>query len=359
MFNCAYLIEGQRNDADKRKMAMAIRVAINGFGRIGRAFFRRAWHIPGIEIAAIKDLAGPATAAHLLRFDSVAGAFRRQVVNSETALFVDGKQVPYFSRTQPEDLPWQSLGIDLVLEATGLFVDRAQASRHLEAGAGRVVITAPSPDSDLTVVMGVNHGELDPARHLIVSNASCTTNCLAPLLKVLDETLRIEQGMFTSVHAYTNGQALPDQPHADMRRGRGGVGSMIPTTTGVLRAIYHVLPQLAGKIDGMSIRVPVPNVSLTDLVVRVGRKSVSGEINRILRRAARGALRGILAHTEKPLVSSDYNGNEHSAVVDGAMTKVIGGNLVRVVAWYDNEAAFARRLVELVRLVGEEELGQW
>lgn len=353
MLRCnANLIEAQPNVTGKGQKVMATRVAINGFGRIGRAFFRRAWQIPGIEIAAINDLASLPAAAHLLSFDSVAGAFRRRVANSDTALSVDGMQVPYFSRIRPEELPWQNLGIDLVLEATGLYADRSQASRHLEAGAGRVVITAPSPGSDLTVVMGVNNGEFDPARHRIVSNASCTTNCLAPLLKVLDETLRIERGMFTTVHAYTNGQGLLDQPHADLRRGRRATGSMIPTTTGVLRALYQVLPQLGGKIDGMSIRVPVPNVSLTDLVLKVGRKSASGEVNRILQRAACGVLQGILAHTEEPLVSCDYNGNEHSAVVDGAMTTVIGGDLVRVVAWYDNEAAFTRRLVELVRLVG-------
>jgi glyceraldehyde 3-phosphate dehydrogenase len=286
----------------------------------------------------------------------VAGAFRRRVKNSDTALFVDAKQVSYFSLIQPEELPWQSLGVDLVLEATGLYCDRALASRHLEAGAGRVVITAPSRDSDLTVVMGVNHGEFDPARHRIVSNASCTTNCLAPLLKILDETLRIERRMFTTVHAYTNGQGLLDQPHADLRRARGVAGSMIPTTTGVLRALNHVLPQLAGKIDGMSIRVPVPNVSVTDLVLAVSRKSADAEVNRTLQRAAWGELRGTISHTGEPLVSSDYNGNECSAVVDGTMTMVIGGDLVRIVAWYDNGAAFARRLVELVSLVGEEEL---
>jgi glyceraldehyde 3-phosphate dehydrogenase len=331
---------------------MAIRVAINGFGRIGRAFFRRAWRIPGIEIAAINDLAGPVVAAHLLRYDSVAGAFHGRVTESDGALAVNGKQVPYYSLTGPEELPWAGLGIDLVLEATGIFTGRAQAARHLEAGAERVIITAPSPDSDLTVVMGVNHCEIDPVRHRIVSNASCTTNCLAPLLKVIDNAFRIEHGFFTTVHSYTNGQVLLDQPYEDLRRCKAGVMNMIPTTTGVLRALYHVLPGLAGRIDGMSIRVPVPNVSLVDLVLTVGRDSSTVEVNRIIRKAARGTLRGILAQCEEPLASSDYNGNEHSAVVDSALTTVIGGNLVRVVAWYDNEAAFARRLVELVRLVG-------
>lgn len=331
---------------------MTLRVAINGFGRIGRAFFRRAHGIPEIEIAAINDLAGPGMAAHLLRYDSVAGFFRHRVTHEDAALCVDGITIPFFSGPDPATLPWRPLGIDLVLEATGVFTARAGAAGHLEAGAARVIISAPSPDSDLTVVMGVNHDDFDPARHLIVSNASCTTNCLAPLLKVMDETFRIREGLFTTVHAYTSGQPLLDRPHEDLRRARAGAGVMLPTTTGVLRALYHVLPGLTGKIDGMSVRVPVPNVSLVDLVMTVGRNTAKDEVNLVLKEAGERALKGIIGLCEEELLSSDFKGDEHSAVVDSALTMVIGGNMVRLLAWYDNEAAFSRRLVELVRLAG-------
>ncbi|HEY6839520.1 MAG TPA: type I glyceraldehyde-3-phosphate dehydrogenase [Geobacteraceae bacterium] len=331
---------------------MPLRVAINGFGRIGRAFFRRAWRTRALEIAAINDLADPATAAHLLRFDSVAGTSRWKVGHDDAALVVGGRRIPYYSFRHPGELPWRAEKIDLVMEATGVFTERAQASRHLEAGAGRVVITAPSADPDLTVVLGVNHGELDSTHHRILSNASCTTNCLAPVLKVIDDTLGIERGLFTTVHSYTNGQPLLDTPRTDLRRARGGAMTMLPTTTGATRALYRVLPGLAGKIDGMSIRVPTPNVSLIDLAVTVSRSTTTEEVNAIFKKAARGELRRILSHSEVPLVSSDYNGDDHSAVVDATLTTVTGGNLVRVVAWYDNEAAFSRRLVELARLVG-------
>ncbi|HTP66220.1 MAG TPA: type I glyceraldehyde-3-phosphate dehydrogenase [Geobacteraceae bacterium] len=332
---------------------MTLRVAINGFGRIGRAFFRRALGERGIEIAAINDPSGLEIAAHLLHYDSVAGPYRGRIDHNDTMLRVNGKTIPFFCRKDPAELPWRPEGIDLVLEASGIFTARSDAARHLEAGAGMVIITAPSPESDLTVVMGVNHDEFHPGRHRIVSNASCTTNCMAPLLSVIDGAFGIEHGFFTTVHSYTNGQALLDQPHEDLRRARAGALNMIPTTTGVLRALYHVLPGLKGRIDGMSIRVPVPNVSLVDLVLTVGRETDAGEVNRSLERASRGRLRGIIACTEEELVSADYRGNEHSAVVDSLLTAVIGGNMVRVVAWYDNEAAFARRLVELVRLAGK------
>ncbi|HEY6008647.1 MAG TPA: type I glyceraldehyde-3-phosphate dehydrogenase [Geobacteraceae bacterium] len=331
---------------------MSIRVAINGFGRIGRSFLRRAWRAPGIEIAAINDLAEPAVAAHLLSYDSVAGRFAGRIRHEPGALIVAGRRIPYFSQRHPEELPWRATGIDIVLEATGVLTRRVQALRHLDAGAARVIVTAPSDQPDITVVLGVNQHELDPGRHWLISNASCTTNCLAPLIKTLDDAFGIERGFFTTVHAYTNGQPLLDLPHADLRRARAAAMSMIPTTTGATRALCQVLPHLEGRVDGLSIRVPTPNVSLVDLTLTVGSRTTAAEVNRLLKSASRRNLRGIIDHLDGDHVSSDMDGNEHSAVVNGSLTTVSGGDLVRVVAWYDNEAAFSRRLVELVRLVG-------
>ncbi len=328
---------------------MALRVAINGYGRIGRCFHRARLNDPEIEIVAINDLTDAKTLAHLLKYDSVHGKLEVDVDVDGDELIIGGKRIKVFSEPDPEKLPWKELEIDIVLESTGRFRDREGASKHLKAGAKRVVISAPAKEPDITIVVGVNHNEYDPSKHFIVSNASCTTNCLAPVAKVLLENFGIESGFLTTVHAYTADQRLLDAPHKDKRRARAAALSMVPTSTGAAKAVGLVIPELKGKFNGISIRVPTPDVSLIDFVCVVKRDVTVEEVNGALREAAEGELKGILDYTEEELVSIDYTGNPHSAIVDGKSTDVINGNLVKVLAWYDNEWGYSVRLGDLMK----------
>ncbi len=334
---------------------MSIRVAINGFGRIGRNVLRSARErgVDDLHFVAINDLAESATLAHLLRHDSVHGRYAGTVEAGDSQLVVDGDEIAVLSERDPADLPWDELGIDVVVEATGRFRSRELAGRHLAAGARKVVISAPASGEDLTVVLGVNGHLYDGERHHIVSNASCTTNCLAPVAKVLLQDFGIVRGLMTTIHAYTMGQSILDGPHKDLRRARAAAQSMIPTTTGAARAISLVLPELAGKLDGMAIRVPTPDVSLVDLVVEVERDVTVGEVNEALRRAAEGDLAGILRVEDAPLVSVDFTGEEASSVVDALSTSVMGGRMLKVLTWYDNEWGYSCRVADLARRVGE------
>lgn len=332
---------------------MATRVAVNGFGRIGRNVLRAAKR-SGAELTfvAVNDLADAPTLAHLLKHDSVHGAYPGRVEADEDAVVVDGEPVRVFSERDPARLPWGELGVDVVVESTGVFRTRELASRHLEAGARKVVVSAPAIDEDATIVMGVNHDRYDPERHHLLSNASCTTNCLAPVAKVLLERFGFARGLMTTIHAYTAGQSVLDGPHKDLRRARAAAMSMIPTTTGAARAISLVLPELDGKLDGMAIRVPTPNVSLVDLVAEVEEDATPEEVNDAFRAAAQDGLAGILRVEDEPLVSVDYTGESASSVVDVPSTSVMGGRLVKVLAWYDNEWGYASRVVDLVGHVG-------
>ncbi len=330
---------------------MAVKVAINGFGRIGRSIFRAAWAADGVEIVAINDLNSPEVLAHLLKYDSVHGIFAPLVQTTAKGLMVAGRLIRVCEIQDPADLPWHELGVDIVLEATGKFTERAQAARHLEAGASRVIITAPGYGEDITLCMGINHHKYDPALHRVLSNASCTTNCLAPVAKVLLENFGIVKGMMTTVHAYTNGQQILDYPAKDLRRARAAALSMIPTTTGAARAVAKVLPELAGRLDGIAVRVPTPNVSLISLVAETERNTTIEAVNQALQKASEGHLKGILAYCEEPLVSVDFNGNPASSVVDALSTNVLGGNMVKVLSWYDNEWGYSNRVVDLVRHV--------
>jgi glyceraldehyde 3-phosphate dehydrogenase len=332
---------------------MALKVGINGFGRIGRVLFRAAWGTPGLEVVAVNDLTDAGTLAHLLKHDSVHGTFRPEVLSKGESIFVDGRPVRVSAHKDPGSLPWRELGVDVVVESTGRFTDRAGAGKHLEAGARKVVITAPAKDPDVTVVLGVNEGAYDPARHHVVSNASCTTNCLATVARVLLDRFGIRRGYCTTVHAYTNDQNIHDFPHKDLRRARAGALSMIPTTTGAARAVGLVLPSLKGKLDGLAIRVPTPNVSVVDLTAELERPASVEAVNEAFRAAAAGPLRGILAYTDEPLVSVDFNGDAHSSVVDGPSTAVIDGQLVKVLAWYDNEWGYSCRVRDLVTFMGK------
>jgi len=333
---------------------MATRVAVNGFGRIGRNLFRAARGIPDIEFVAINDLTDASTLAHLLKYDSVHGTFAADVRADGDSLTVDGRTTRVFRERDPAALPWKELGIDIAIESTGLFTNREDADKHLKAGAPKVVISAPGKNADLTICMGVNEKEYDPAVHHLVSNASCTTNCLAPLAKVLLEEFGIVKGLMTTVHSYTNDQQILDLPHRDLRRGRAASLSMIPTTTGATKAATLVLPQLKGKLDGMAVRVPTPNVSLIDLVVETEKRTTVEEVNAALKSAAEGQLKGILEYCEAPLVSRDFNGNPASSIIDALTTNVIGGNMVKVIAWYDNEWGYSNRLLDLVRYIARK-----
>lgn len=332
---------------------MATRVAVNGFGRIGRNVLRAAKR-SGAELTfvAVNDLADARTLAHLLKHDSVHGAYPGRVEADEDAVVVDGEPVRVFSERDPARLPWGELGVDVVVESTGVFRTRELASRHLEAGARKVVVSAPATGEDATIVMGVNHDRYDPERHHFLSNASCTTNCLAPVAKVLLERFGFARGLMTTIHAYTAGQSVLDGPHKDLRRARAAAMSMIPTTTGAARAISLVLPELDGKLDGMAIRVPTPDVSLVDLVAEVEEDATPEEVNDAFRAAAQDRLAGILRVEDEPLVSVDYTGESASSVVDAPSTSVMGGRLVKVLAWYDNEWGYASRVVDLVGHVG-------
>jgi glyceraldehyde 3-phosphate dehydrogenase len=332
---------------------MSTRIAINGFGRIGRMVLRQAVREKNMQVIAINDLSEPKILAHLFKYDSVHGTFPGKVEAGNGYIEVNGVQIKVYAVKSPDELPWKSEKIDVVLEATGLFTARDQAALHLKAGAGKVIISAPATDPDLTIVMGVNDSMYDPEKHFIISNASCTTNCLAPVAKVLHENFGIEKGLVTTVHSYTNDQRILDLPHKDLRRARAAALSMIPTATGAARAISLVLPELKGKFDGMAIRVPTPNVSVVDLVALLSKSTDTDKVNTALKKASRGSLKGILDFSDEPLVSIDFNGNPHSSIVDGLSTKVIEGNLVKIISWYDNETGFSRRLIDLIYLVSQ------
>lgn len=330
---------------------MGIRVAINGFGRIGRCVFRAAAARPdaGLEVVAINDLTDPGTLAHLLQYDSVHGRFAGNVERTDTGLRVDGRDVAVSSVRNPGELPWKAHKVDVVVESTGLFTDGTKAKAHRDAGAGRVLISAPAKNVDATLAYGVNHESFDPKNHFVVSNASCTTNCLAPVAKVLHESFEVQHGLMTTIHSVTNDQKILDLPHSDLRRARAAFESMIPTTTGAAKAVGLVLPALQGKLNGFAVRVPTKNVSLVDFVATLGRKVTVDEVNQALRTAAAGPLAGVLGVSEAPLVSCDYIGNPHSSTVDAALTDVMDGNMVKVVAWYDNEWGYSNRVVDIVR----------
>lgn len=330
-----------------------VRVAINGFGRIGRNFIRAAYGRSMFEIVAINDLFDIKTLAHLLKYDSVLGSFPGQVTAESSAITVDGNPIKAFAERDPASLPWSDLNVDVVIEATGIFRKREGAAKHLEAGAKKVVITAPATNPDVTLVLGVNHQKYDPNNHHIISNASCTTNCLAPIAKVLLDNFGIEKGLMTTVHAYTSDQRLLDFGHSDLRRARAAALNMIPTTTGAARALSLVIPELEGKMDGISIRVPTPNVSLVDLSVVLGQSTTADAINSKFEEAAKSSLKGIIEYQREELVSTDFTSNPHSAIVDAPSTSVIQGNLAKVLAWYDNEFGFSNRLVELIEMIGK------
>ncbi|WP_136513602.1 type I glyceraldehyde-3-phosphate dehydrogenase [Geomonas edaphica] len=330
---------------------MALRVAINGFGRIGRCVLRAAAGTQEFEFVAINDLTDAKTLAHLLKYDSVHGKFPGEVSVDGNNIVVNGKAIKVLAVKNPAELPWKEMGIDIVLESTGLFTARDKAAQHLTAGAKKVIISAPATDPDLTVVLGVNDKEYDKNKHHIVSNASCTTNCLAPVAKVLQDSFGIERGLVTTVHSYTNDQNILDLPHKDLRRARAAALSMIPTTTGAAKAVSLVLPALKGKLDGMAIRVPTPNVSVVDLVATLSKATDAQEVNAALKAAADGPLKGILGFCEEPLVSTDFNGNALSSIVDAGCTKVIDGTMVKVISWYDNEMGFSSRVVGLMRIM--------
>lgn len=327
---------------------MALRVGINGFGRIGRNFLRTCLGQDGLEIVAINDLTDAASLAHLLKYDSVMGIFDADVQAKDNSLVVNGKEITISSIKDPAQLPWKDLNVDIALEATGHFIDRDGASKHITAGAGWVIISAPAKEPDATVCMGVNEETLDISSHKIISNASCTTNCLAPIAKIIDQKFTIKRALMTTIHSYTNDQRILDFPHKDLRRARAAAVSMIPTTTGAARAVGLVLPHLKGKLDGMAIRVPTPNVSLVDLVADLEKEATAESVNAALKEAADGPLKGILQYSEGPLVSIDVNGNPHSSIFDAPLTKVIGGNMVKVLSWYDNEWGYSTRLKDLM-----------
>jgi glyceraldehyde 3-phosphate dehydrogenase len=330
---------------------MAIKVGINGFGRIGRNIMRAALGSRDIEFVAVNDLTNAATLAHLLKYDSILGNLQATITATGDRISVDGNAFQVLSVKDPAQLPWKDLGVDIVFESTGLFTDRDSAARHLAAGAKKVIVTAPAKKPDVTVVLGVNTERYDPKAHHIISNASCTTNCLAPVAKVLHERFGIRKGWMTTVHSYTNDQQLLDLPHKDLRRARAAALSIIPTTTGAATAVGEVMPELKGRLDGISMRVPTPNVSIVDLVAVLDKKTTSEEVNAAFRDASNGPLKGILDYVEAPLVSIDYRGNPHSSSVDAPYTKVMDGDFVKVLSWYDNEWGYSNRCVDLLRLI--------
>jgi glyceraldehyde 3-phosphate dehydrogenase len=332
---------------------MSIRVGVNGFGRIGRVFFRAALGAKDIEIVGVNDLADAKTLAHLLKHDSVHGALPAEVAAKGEAIFVDGREVRVCAIKDPAHLPWKDLGVDIVIESTGLFSDTASASKHLQAGAKKVIISAPAKNPDATIVLGVNEKAYDPAKHRIVSNASCTTNCLATTVKVLDDAFGIKRGFASTVHSYTNDQKIHDFPHKDLRRARAGAVSMIPTTTGAATAVGLVLPHLKGKLDGIAIRVPTINVSVVDLTAELAKPASVEQVNDAFREAAAGSMKGILDATDEELVSSDFNGNPHSSIVDLPSTAIVDGTMVKVLAWYDNEFGYSSRLRDLTRYIAK------
>ncbi|TLS35324.1 type I glyceraldehyde-3-phosphate dehydrogenase [Pseudalkalibacillus caeni] len=335
---------------------MATKVGINGFGRIGRNVFRAALNNSEVEVVAVNDLTDANMLAHLLKYDSVHGKLDAEVeVNGEN-IVVNGKEIKVLSERDPAQLGWGDLGVEVVVESTGRFTKREDAAKHLEAGAKKVVISAPAKDEDITIVLGVNEENYDADNHHVISNASCTTNCLAPFAKVINDQFGIRRGLMTTIHSYTNDQQILDLPHKDYRRARAAAENIIPTTTGAAKAVSLVLPELKGKLNGMAMRVPTPNVSIVDLVVELEKDASVEDINAELKKAAEGDLKGILGYSEEPLVSSDYNGNPHSSIVDGLSTMNIEGNLVKVVSWYDNEWGYSNRVVDLVDYIAQKGL---
>ena len=332
---------------------MAVKIGINGFGRIGRLVLRAGEGRPEIEIVAINDLVDAKTNAHLLKYDSIHGPYEGSVKAGDGYIEAGGRKVKVFAEKDPSKLPWGELGVDIVVESTGVFRSKEKASAHLRGGAKKVVISAPGKNEDITIVMGVNEGKYDPANHHIISNASCTTNCLAPVAKVLLDSFGIERGLMTTVHSFTNDQRILDLAHSDLRRARAASMSMIPTTTGAASAVALVLPELKGKLNGFAMRVPTPNVSVVDLVVDLKKKATAQDVNNALRAAAEGPLAGILDYTEEELVSHDFNHNPHSSIVDGLCTMVIDGDMVKVIAWYDNEWGYSSRVVDLVSYIAK------
>ena len=335
---------------------MSIKVGINGFGRIGRNAFRAALGNPAVEIVAVNDLTDAATLAHLLKYDSIHGILDAEVKAEKDTILVNGKPIKVLAERDPAALPWGALGVQVVVESTGRFTDADKAAAHIKAGAKKVIISAPAKGEDITIVMGVNENKYDPAKHNILSNASCTTNCLAPMAKIVHETFGIRHGMMTTVHSYTNDQQILDLPHKDLRRARAAALSIIPTTTGAAKAVALVLPELKGKLNGFSLRVPTPNVSITDLVVETEKPVTVEEANAALKAAANGPLKGILAYCEEPLVSKDFNGNPHSCIIDALSTMVVDGNLLKVIGWYDNEWGYSNRVIDLIAFIGKKGL---
>jgi len=332
---------------------MGLKVGINGFGRIGRNIFRAALGNPEFDFVAVNDLTSTETLAHLLKYDSILGNLHHAVKASGDTINVEGDSVKVLSIKNPAELPWKDLGVDIVVESTGLFTERDAAAKHLTAGARKVIITAPAKGPDITVVLGVNDEKYDPAKHHIISNASCTTNCLAPMAKVLHQKFGIKKGWMTTIHSYTNDQQLLDLPHKDLRRARAAALSMIPTSTGAALAVGEVLPELKGKLDGFAMRVPTPNVSVVDLAALVDRKTSADEVNAAFKEASEGALKGILQYSTDELVSIDFKGNPRSSIVDAPYTKVMDGDFVKVLSWYDNEWGYSNRCVDLLRLLVE------
>ena len=335
---------------------MAVKVGINGFGRIGRNIMRAAMGDKNIDIVAVNDLTDAKTLAHLLKYDSILGNLKADIAAQGDKITVGGDEFQVLSVKDPAQLPWKSLGVDVVFESTGLFTNRDDAAKHITAGAKKVVITAPAKKPDITVVLGVNNDKYDPAKHQIISNASCTTNCLAPVAKVLHESFGITKGWMTTVHSYTNDQQLLDLPHKDLRRARAAALSIIPTTTGAASAVGEVLPELKGKLDGIAMRVPTPNVSVVDLAALVSKKTSTEEVNAALKAAADGPLKGILEYSTAPLVSVDFRGNDHSSILDAPYTSVMDGDFVKVLSWYDNEWGYSRRCVDLLRFLAKKGL---
>ena len=332
---------------------MAVKIGINGFGRIGRNFFRAAYKDPSLQIVAVNDITDAKTLAHLLKYDSVHGRFEASVEVKENAIVVNGKEVQVLSCKDAADLPWGKLGVEIVIESTGRYTDRDGAGKHIAAGAKRVIISAPAKGEDGTFVMGVNEKTFDPAKHFLLSNASCTTNCLAPVAKVLLDNFGIERGLMTTIHSYTNDQKILDLPHKDLRRARAAGMSMIPTTTGAAKAVSLVIPELKGRLDGMAIRVPTPNVSVVDLTAELSKSATAEEINAAMKKASEGSMKGILQYVDEPLVSIDFNHDPASSCFDSLSTKVIGGKMVKVLSWYDNEWGYSCRLVDLAKYVSK------
>ncbi|KMY55414.1 glyceraldehyde-3-phosphate dehydrogenase [Bacillus sp. FJAT-27231] len=335
---------------------MTVKVGINGFGRIGRVVFRAAMKNPNIDIVAVNDLTDAEMLAHLLKYDSVHGTLEEEISVEGEYILVGDKRVKVTAERDPALLPWGELGVEVVIESTGRFTKREDAAKHLEAGAKKVVISAPAKNEDITIVMGVNQDQYDPANHHVISNASCTTNCLAPFAKVLNDKFGIVRGMMTTVHSYTNDQQILDLPHKDYRRARAAAESIIPTTTGAAKAVSLVLPELKGKLNGMAMRVPTPNVSVVDLVAELNTNTTAEEVNDVLKAAAEGELKGILAYSEEPLVSRDYNGNPASSTIDALSTMVLEDNMVKVLSWYDNETGYSNRVVDLVDYIAQKGL---